>query len=208
MTARNVARRFTMLAAAVLAIAALAVAFSHGLVDAPPGDYATRRGDQRLADRQWADAAAWFDRALAEAPDHAGAAMGKAIALLNMGEAAAAEAAFSRLIARLEERLAAGGSGAAERWRGMLAAAHANRGIIRDRAGRSAEALADYRAALAIDAGAVSGPGISQRIVSGNAHPSSVAKRAAYLERQLALPEAERRLLVPELDARQRMHRP
>ncbi len=207
MTARNIARRFTVLAAAVLAIAALAVAFSHGVVDAPPGDYATRRGDQRLADREWANAAAWFDKALAEAPDHAGAAMGKAIALLNMGEADAAEAAFSRLIDRLNERTAAGGE-AAQRWRGMLAAAHANRGIIRDRAGRSAEALADYRAALTIDAGAVSGPGITQRIISGNAHPSSVAKRAAFLERQLALPEAERRLLIPEVDARQRMHRP
>lgn len=199
-----VTRRFTLLTAGVLAIAGLAVALTAGLIDAPPGDYATRRGDQLLADRQWADAGGWFNRALAEAPHHPGAMMGKAIALSNLGEAEAAESELSRLIAQL----AGGAEPLAGTRRGTLAAAYANRGILRDRAGRSEAALEDYRAALAIDRDAVGGPGVADRILTGNARPSSVAKRAAYLERQLQLPEAERRLSVPEIDARQRMHKP
>ncbi len=92
--------------------------------------------------------------------------------------------------------------------RGVLAGAYANRGILHDREGRFEAALADYRKALAIDAGAVDGPGLMDKILFGNAQPSTVAKRAAYLERQLALPEDQRLLRVPELDARQRMHKP
>lgn len=197
-----VGRRFTLLAALTLALAALAAAVLDGVLDAPPAALASRRGDQRLADGEWAEALAAFDEALAAVPEHRGAMMGKAIALAQLGAGAEAEALLSQLIARLaaEEEAGAG--------RGMLAAAYANRGIVRDRAGRIEEALADYRAALAVDGGAVAGPGVIERILSGNAHPSSVAKRAAYLERQLQLPVAERRLHQPEIDARQRMHRP
>ncbi|HRK96222.1 MAG TPA: hypothetical protein PK694_07875, partial [Rhodospirillales bacterium] len=69
-------------------------------------------------------------------------------------------------------------------------------------------ALADYRQALAIDAGAVDGPGLFHKIVYGDAKPSTIANRADYIEAQLALPEDQRLLRVPELDARQRMHKP
>ncbi len=90
----------------------------------------------------------------------------------------------------------------------VLAAAFANRGILHDRGGRYAAALADYRQALAVDAGAVDGPGLFHKILYGNAQPSNIAKRADYIEQQLALPEDQRLLRVPEIDARQRMHKP
>jgi tetratricopeptide (TPR) repeat protein len=198
----GIVRRFTTLAAITLFLAALGVALTHGVIDAPPGAYATRRGEQLLSDRRWADAARWFDRALSDAPDLHAAMMGKAIALLQGGHADAAEQTFSRIIALLN----AGALDAAGR--GTLAAAYANRGILRDKQGRAAEALADYRAALAADPAAVRGPGVIDRILSGNAHPSTVAQRAAYLERQLRLPEAERRLYAPDIDNRQHMYTP
>ena len=90
----------------------------------------------------------------------------------------------------------------------MLSGAYANRGILHDRLGRYEAALADYRQALVIDPEAVAGPGLLHRILYGDARPAAVRQRAAYLEHQLALPESERVMRVPELDERQRMYKP
>ena len=130
--------------------------------------------------------------------------MGKAIACLQSGRSAEAQAAFTHLIERLGSNLAADDATG----RAVLAGAYANRGILYDREARYDAALADYRRALAIDAGAVEGPGLMDKILFGNAQPSTVAKRAAYLEQQLSLPKDRRLLRVPELDARQRMYKP
>lgn len=194
---------------AVLAgLALLTLLVVAGIVDqcvaTPAGDYATRRGDILLADSQWDEAIVWFDQALTAQPAHRGALMGRAIALLQSGRIAEAEAAFDRLIALLSATPA----GDDATGRGALASAYANRGILFDRTDRPEQALADYRAALAIDAEAVEGPGLGHRILFANARPSSVAKRALYLEQQLALPPEQRRLRDPERDARQRMHKP
>lgn len=185
---------------ALLAIAPLIDEFA----GVPGGDYATRKGDILLSDGEWDEAIVWFDQALAAQPGHRGAQMGRAIALMQSGRTGEAEAAFERLIAQVSATPA--GDDATSR--AVLAAAHANRGILFDRSGRPEQALADYRAALAIDAEAVEGPGIGHRILYANARPSSVAKRAAYLEQQLALPPEQRRLYDPALDAKQRMHKP
>lgn len=174
------------------------------LFEAPPGDYETRQGDILLTDHRWDAALERFEAALAIAPGHRGAWMGKAIAHLQAGQRAAAEAAFTHVIAELGPQIAPDDATG----RGVLAGAYANRGILYDREGNFAAALADYRQALAVDAAAVGGPGLLDRILYGNARPSTVAARAAYIERQLALPENERLLRVPELDARQRMYKP
>ena len=90
----------------------------------------------------------------------------------------------------------------------MLAAAFANRGILFDRTGRPAKALADYRAALMLDAEAVEGPGLVDRVLYRTPEPATVAKRAEYLESQFALPPEKRVFTRPEIDAQQRMHKP
>jgi tetratricopeptide (TPR) repeat protein len=172
--------------------------------DAPPGDYQVRQGDILLGDGEYEAAIERFDAALKVSPDHRGALMGKAIAYLQSSRSAEAEAVFTHLIETLRRTLAADDPTG----RGVLAGAYANRGILHDRQGRHEAALADYRQALAIDAGAVEGPGVAHRILYGNAQPSTVRKRADYLQSQLALPEAKRLLRVPELDAAQRMHKP
>lgn len=198
-------RRLAVLAAigATIMVAVLAVVRPY-LFDALPGDYETRQGDILLTDHRWDEALERFEAALAIAPEHRGAWMGKAIAHLQAGRTAEAEAAFTHLIEHLGPRLAADDATG----RAVLAGAYANRGILYDREGNFAAALADYRQALAVDAAAVGGPGLLDRILYGNARPSTVAARAAYIERQLALPENERLLHVPELDARQRMYKP
>jgi tetratricopeptide (TPR) repeat protein len=200
-----VLRRFALL----LAVAAFALVTVWAVVrpyffDAPPGDFETRQGDILLTDRKWDAALERFEAALAVSPEHRGAWMGKAIACLQSGRTADAEAAFTHVIERLGPNLAADDATG----RAVLAGAYANRGILHDREGRFEAALADYRRALAVDAGAVEGPGLVDKILFGNAQPSTVAKRATYIERQLSLPERERLLRVPELDARQRMHKP
>ena len=200
----SVLRRFIIIVAAATFAMFTLWAVVREVVDAPPGDYETRQGDILLGDGKFAEAIGRFDAALAVSPDHRGAMMGRAIALLESGRHEEAEAAFSDLIAFLSRSLASDDpTGLA-----VLAAAFANRGILHDRGGRYAAALADYRQALVVDAGAVDGPGLFHKILYGNAQPSNIAKRADYIEQQLALPEDQRLLRVPEIDARQRMHKP
>jgi tetratricopeptide (TPR) repeat protein len=191
-------------AVALLVLFAVVTIVRPYLFDAPPGDFETRQGDILLGDGHWDKAIERFDAALAASPGHRGAMMGKAIALLQSGRTRDAERVFGELIEHLSTSLPADDATG----RGVLAGAYANRGILRDRDGRHDAALADYRRALAIDRDAVDGPGMIHRILYGNSRPSTVRARADYLETQLALPEELRLLRVPEVDARQRMHKP
>lgn len=172
-----------------------------------PGDYQTRQGDIRLGHGDYAAALERFDAALAIAPNHAGAAMGRGLALMQSGQQKAAEAQLDQLIGQLAD----GGSkvsGSNRAKRTALAVALANRAILRDRAGRHAEALGDYEAALIADPSVLAGPGLVDRVLTGTPRASTVADRARYLREQLALPAEARLLTVPKLDDRQPMHKP
>lgn len=202
---RQPTRRLAVaLSATGLALVVLWSLLKPYLFDAPPGDYEVRQGDILLTDEKYDAAIERFDAALAVSPDHRGALMGKGIAYLQSGRPAQAEAVFTHLIGRLPRTLAADDATG----RGVLSGAYANRGILHDRLGRYDAALADYEQALAIDPEAVAGPGLLHRILYGDARPAAVRQRAAYLQRQLALPESERVMRVPELDERQRMYKP
>ena len=91
---------------------------------------------------------------------------------------------------------------------GTLAAAYANRGIIKDRNKNYEEALQDYVKALGIDDESVAGPGLGTVILNYKFKSSSVKERALYLNEQLQLPENERVLSIKELDEGQVMHKP
>ena len=91
---------------------------------------------------------------------------------------------------------------------GTLAAAYANRGIIKDRNKDYQGALQDYIKALGIDHEAVAGPGLGTIILNYKFKSSSVKERALYLNEQLQLPENERVLSIKELDEGQVMHKP
>ena len=91
---------------------------------------------------------------------------------------------------------------------GTLAAAYANRGIIKDRSKNYKGALEDYVKALGIDHEAVAGPGLGTIILNYKFKSSSVKERALYLNDQLQLPEQDRVLSIKELDEGQVMHKP
>ena len=91
---------------------------------------------------------------------------------------------------------------------GTLAAAYANRGIIKDRNKDYKGALQDYVKALGIDHESVAGPGLGTIILNYKFKSSSVKERALYLNEQLQLPENERVLSIKELDEGQVMHKP
>lgn len=169
-----------------------------------PGDFEVRQGDIKLSDGEYVSAIERFDAALVDAPNHRGALLGKAVALMAMEEYDEAEHvltyAINYLIANLTEDDPTG--------RGALSAAYANRGIIKDRQERYEEALEDYIEAVKIDYDLADGPGWIDHLLYYDKEPSSVLKRAEYIYTQLQLPEAERLLKVPELDAKQRMYKP
>ena len=91
---------------------------------------------------------------------------------------------------------------------GTLAAAYANRGIVKDRNKDYQGALEDYIKALGIDHKAVAGPGLGTVILNYKFKSSSVKERALYLNEQLQLPEDQRVLRIQELDEGQVMHKP
>jgi len=174
-------------------------------VDRPPGDYYVEEGGLRLQDKLYEKALVSFDNALKEQPDHRGALMGRGIAFMLMGRPTEAEAEFSYLIKYLERTLPE--SKDDRTGIGALASAYANRGILRDRTNRHELALEDYKKALNVDYEAVEGPGVVDRILY-SAQPSTIEKRALYLQAQFKLPVAERVLRMPEQDDQQRMHKP
>ncbi|MDJ0894203.1 MAG: tetratricopeptide repeat protein [Alphaproteobacteria bacterium] len=169
-----------------------------------PGDFQTEMGTNRLNDELYDEALSHFDQALAEQPDHRGALMGRALVFIQTERYDEALGELGYLIEYLERTLEPDDPTG----RGVLAAAHANRGIVLDRQGAYENALEAYIEALKIDSGAVEGPGIVHKILYGSDSVSSVRDRAVYLHEQLQLPESERVLRIPELDEKQRMHKP
>jgi tetratricopeptide (TPR) repeat protein len=200
----NILRRYILIAIGATVVMVAGWTVVHTIADAPAGDYAVRQGNILLEDGKFDQAIERFDAALAENPRHPGAMMGGAIAMMQWGRLEQANSGFDRLIVFLIEEVAETDANRPT----LLAAAFANRGILHDRAGRPEAALADYRRALAIDPDLVSGPGIVDRVLYGMPDAANVAKRADYLEGQLKLPPEKRQLHRPDIDARQRMHKP
>ena len=200
----RVLKRYIMLMAIVLIASPLVLWGYDQMFEAVPGDFYVRKGDQRLSEGNYDKALDNFDRALEEMPDHRGALMGRALVFLQTERYPEALAELDYLIKYLERTLEPDDPTG----RGVLAAAHANRGIAYDRMGRYQDALDEYVAALRTDEDAVSGPDVVHKILYGSDDVSSVRKRAQYLYEQLQLPEDQRLLRVPEIDAKQRMYKP
>jgi tetratricopeptide (TPR) repeat protein len=198
-----VLKRFVLLMATALVVVMVLFAFFGGFLSEEPGDYYTRKGDNRLSEAKFEEAIESFNLALDEAPNHRGALMGRALVFIQTERYDEAIAELDYLIDHLVKTL----SPEDPTGRGALAAAYANRGIIRDRAGEHEKALYDYAAALKVDEPVTEGANVFDQVLYGY-NPVTVRERAIYLQEQLALPEDQRLLSVPELDERQRMHKP
>jgi tetratricopeptide (TPR) repeat protein len=157
-----------------------------------PGDYSVKKGNYRLEDGQLDEALKDFSEALQENPDHAMAHLGLALTYMKMEEYDASMKELNTVIELKPD----------------IAAAYADRGILYDRLGHHEKALADYRKALEMDPKILEGPGWFWRFMRNiDEKPPTIKDRADYLEAELAKPEAERLLKVPEIDKKQRMYK-
>jgi tetratricopeptide (TPR) repeat protein len=169
-----------------------------------PGDYYTEVGSNRLVDELYDEALDNFDKALEESPDHRGALMGRGLVFIRTERYEDAVAEFDYLIGYLDRTLEPDDRTGV----GALAAAYANRGVAYDFLGEYQKALDSYVEALKVDEEVVEGPGVVHKILYGSDRVSTVRDRARYIYEQLQKPEDERLMRIPELDAKQRMHKP
>ena len=200
----NVLKRFVIYMAILTFVMFTVWGFVRSFMDRPPGDYETEVCDIRLKDKKYEQALEAANKALNKTPNHRGAMMCKALVFISEKKYIEANKVLSNLIIFLEKNLEDDDRTGI----GTLAAAYANRGIIKDRNKNYEEALKDYVKALGIDHEAVAGPGLGTVILNYKFKSSSVKERALYLNEQLQLPEDERVLSIEELDAGQVMHKP
>jgi len=200
----NVLKRFIIYMAILTFVMFTVWALVRSFMNRPPGDYETEVCDIRLKDKKYDEAIEAADIALQKTPNHRGAIMCKALVFISEKKYEEAESQLNYLINFLEKNL----ENDDKTGKGTLAAAYANRGIIKDRKENYQEALKDYVKALGIDHEAVAGPGLGTIILNYKFKSSSVKERALYLNEQLQLPEDERILKIEELDEGQVMHKP
>tara|TARA_B110000014_G_C19806785_1_gene418908 strand:- start:15 stop:641 length:627 start_codon:yes stop_codon:yes gene_type:complete len=200
----NVLKRFVIYMAILTFVMFTVWAFVRSFMDRPPGDYETEVCDIRLKDKKYELALEAANKALDKTPNHRGAMMCKALVFISEKKYDEANKVLTSLIIFLEETLEDDDRTGV----GTLAAAYANRGIIKDRRENYKSALKDYVKALGIDHDAVAGPGLGTVILNYKFKSSSVRERALYLNEQLQLPEEERVLRIKELDEGQVMHKP
>ena len=200
----NVLKRFIIYLAILTFVMFTIWALVRSFMNRPLGDYETEVCDIRLKDKKYEEALEAANKALNKTPYHRGAMMCKALVFISKKKYIEANRTLSDLIIFLEKNLEKDDKTGI----GTLAAAYANRGIIKDRNKNYEGALQDYVNALGIDHEAVAGPGLGTVILNYKFKSSSVKERALYLNEQLQLPEDERVLSIKELDAGQVMHKP
>ncbi len=200
----NILKRFIVYMAILTFVMFTVWALVKSFINRPPGDYETQVCDIRLKDKKYDEALVAANTALEKTPNHRGAIMCKALIFISQKEYTKANSELNYLINFLEENV----DDDDKTGIGTLAAAYANRGIIKDRSKDYKGALEDYIKALGIDHVAVAGPGLGTIILNYKFKSSSVKERALYLNDQLQLPEEERILSIKELDEGQVMHKP
>ena len=200
----NVLKRFVIYMAILTFVMFTVWGFVKSFMNRPAGDYETEVCDIRLKDKKYEEALVAANKALDKTSNHRGAMMCKALVFISEKKYIKADKVLSKLIIFLEKNLEDDDRTGI----GTLAAAYANRGIIKDRNKNYEGALQDYVKALGIDHEAVAGPGLGTIILNYKFKSSSVKERALYLNEQLQLPEDERVLSIKELDEGQVMHKP
>ena len=145
-------------------------ALVRSFMNRPPGDYETEVCDIRLKDKKYDEAIVAANTALQKTPNHRGAIMCKALVFISEKKYKKANDQLNFLINFLEKNL----ENDDKTGIGTLAAAYANRGIIKDRNEDYEEALKDYVKALGIDHDAVAGPGLGTVILNYKFKSSSV----------------------------------
>lgn len=161
----------------------------NSLFNTTPGDTEFLAADRFFEDGDYDRARESYKASLEKAPNQVFALRGLARSLMQLGRDEDALAVFNEAISREPD----------------FAATYANRGILYDRMGRYRKAMADYETALRLDPKIADGPSWITRFLRNQPEkPPTITDRLAYLRAQLALPESQRRLSAPEIDAKQR----
>ncbi len=200
----NVLKRFIIYMAILTFVMFTVWALVRSFMNRPPGDYETEVCDIRLKDKKYNEAIDAANIALEKTPNHRGAIMCKALVYISQKQYREANDQLDYLIKFLKKNI----EDDDPTGRGTLAAAYANRGIIKDRKENYEGALEDYLKALRVDSESVEGPGFGTVILNYKFKSSSVRERAIYIQEQLQLPENERVLKIKKLDEGQVMHKP
>ena len=161
-TSANILKRFVIYMAVLTFVMFTVWALVKSFMNRPPGDYETEVCDNRLKDKQYDKALDAANIALSKTPNHRGAIMCKALIFISQKMYLNANEELSYLINFLEKNIESDDRTGI----GTLAAAYANRGIIKDRDKDYQGALQDYIKALGIDHEAVAGPGLGTIILN------------------------------------------
>lgn len=154
-----------------------------------PGDVDYIDGNNLFKDQRYEQSANYFKSALSDNPEHGPALRGLANSYVQLKKYDEALAAIERAI-KLDPEF--GGN-------------YAIRGIIYDHSGRHRQAMADYELSLKKSPEVAEGMHWLDRLLYNvQDRPPTVEDRLAYLKYQFTLPESERVLRIPELDAQQR----
>jgi tetratricopeptide (TPR) repeat protein len=181
--------RFLRNVALVLAAAAVAWMFYDHFSSREPGTTAYLTGNNLFEDGYYERALESYQQALAENPDMMVALSSVANSLIQLGRLDEALSVIEQAIRRYPD----------------FGGHYATRGIIYDRMGRYEDAMADYAHALELDAELAKGMHWLDRLLYNvQKTPPTIADRLRYLREQFALPEDQRVLRVPEIDAEQR----
>ncbi|MDH3451317.1 MAG: tetratricopeptide repeat protein [Gammaproteobacteria bacterium] len=155
-------------------------------------------GRKHFKDGNYARALQEFEAIVAIDSRHTEALDGVARSLMQLSRNDEAMTTFDTLIAQSPER-----EQTPDETR-LLGASYANRGILNDRLGNYQAAIADYEQAAALEEELNEGPHWLIRFLRNQPEKqTTILQRAEYLRAQLALPEEERLLRVPEKDAEQ-----
>lgn len=184
--------RFLKYTAMAMAIAWISWTLYDGFIKGKDSTVlALEAGNRYFADGLYEEALAEFDNLLKSDPNNLHALRGIARSLLQLGRYDEALETYDRLVSMDPD----------------FGASYANRGILNDRIGRYEQAIADYEKALSLNEELAAGPNWLTRFLRNQPkQQATIAQRAAYLREQLAKPENERLMRVPELDAQQRAY--
>jgi len=203
--------------------------YDSGLNPSAPGAHELAAARKQLEDGRFNEALASFSGVYSMDSENLGALRGQAQALMQMGmketqqsgqrrqagmgreaveleESAAyhyrqALAHYDEAIVREQQRAPS------ELRQRILGVAHANRGILKDHMGDYHGALSDYEESMQLEPEVKEGPGLLTRFMRNQAEkPPTIADRVKYLKAELAKPESERLLNLPEEDAGQRAY--
>ncbi len=167
--------------------------------DDSPHRMALETGRKYFKDGDYESALTEFRAILDQAPGQIEALDGLARSLMQLDRPDQAMQAFNAVLARAPDYAET------PAMKPLFGATYANRGILNDRLGNYEAAIVDYERAAALEQELDEGPHWLIRFLRNQPEAqATILQRAQYLRAQLALPEDERLLRVPEKDAEQR----